>query len=49
MRRFFALCLMSLAVRAFSQSKHPFTFEDMMKLKRVDEPVVSPDGGWSSA
>jgi dipeptidyl aminopeptidase/acylaminoacyl peptidase len=27
-------------------SKHPFTFEDMMKLKRVDEPVPSPDGKW---
>src|SRR5690242_15107074 len=36
-----------LAVSALSQtSKHPFTFEDMMKLKRVDEPVPSPDGKW---
>src|SRR5436190_8900987 len=26
--------------------KHPFTFEDMMKLKRVEEPVPSPDGKW---
>src|SRR6202040_4247944 len=26
--------------------KHPFTFEDMMKFKRVDEPVPSPDGKW---
>src|SRR2546430_14576096 len=26
--------------------KHPFTFEDMMKLKRVDGPVPSPDGKW---
>src|SRR6202043_45140 len=26
--------------------KHPFTFEDMMKLKRLDEPVPSPDGKW---
>jgi dipeptidyl aminopeptidase/acylaminoacyl peptidase len=36
------------AVSAFAQSppKHPFTFEDMMKLKRVDEPVPSPDGKW---
>jgi dipeptidyl aminopeptidase/acylaminoacyl peptidase len=25
---------------------HPFTFEDMMKLKRVGEPVPSPDGKW---
>jgi dipeptidyl aminopeptidase/acylaminoacyl peptidase len=31
---------------AFGQAKHPFTFEDMMKLKRVGEPVPSPDGKW---
>jgi dipeptidyl aminopeptidase/acylaminoacyl peptidase len=30
----------------FSQAKHPFTFEDMMKLKRVGDPQVSPDGKW---
>jgi WD40-like Beta Propeller Repeat len=29
-----------------STAKHPFTFEDMMKLKRLDEPVPSPDGKW---
>src|SRR5256714_1594203 len=26
--------------------KHPFTLEDMMKLKRVGAPVPSPDGKW---
>jgi dipeptidyl aminopeptidase/acylaminoacyl peptidase len=26
--------------------KHPFTFEDMMKLKRVSGPAISPDGRW---
>src|SRR5262249_17336241 len=26
--------------------KRPFTFEDMMALKRIGEPVVSPDGNW---
>jgi dipeptidyl aminopeptidase/acylaminoacyl peptidase len=31
---------------AASSAKHPFTFEDMMKLKRVDGPVPSPDGKW---
>jgi dipeptidyl aminopeptidase/acylaminoacyl peptidase len=31
---------------AFSQARHPFTFEDLMKLKRVGEPVPSPDGKW---
>src|SRR3954469_25084833 len=44
-------CLFSLAVFVSAlplgaQSKHPFTFEDMMKLKRVEEPVISPDGKW---
>jgi dipeptidyl aminopeptidase/acylaminoacyl peptidase len=29
-----------------SSSKHPFTFEDMMALKRIGDPQVSPDGGW---
>src|ERR1017187_4444022 len=35
-----------LAVPVTAQAKHPFTFEDMMKLKRVGEPVPSPDGKW---
>src|SRR5438046_5055111 len=38
-----------LAATAFAQTppqKHPFTCEDMMKLKRVNEPVPSPDGKW---
>ncbi|HLY99384.1 MAG TPA: S9 family peptidase [Candidatus Angelobacter sp.] len=26
--------------------KHPLTFEDMMKLKRVSGPTISPDGRW---
>ncbi|MEP6822426.1 MAG: S9 family peptidase, partial [Chthoniobacterales bacterium] len=29
-----------------AKEKRPFTFEDMMKLKRVGEPVPSPDGKW---
>jgi dipeptidyl aminopeptidase/acylaminoacyl peptidase len=47
MRRF-VLCtlIVSLFVPACAQSKHPFTFEDMMKLKRVGEPEVSADGRW---
>jgi len=44
---FFAfLALMAFTHPVFAQAKHPFTFEDMMKLKRVGEPVISPDGKW---
>jgi len=40
----FSFLFLLLPVAA--QTKHPFTFEDMMKLKRVEEPLVSPDGKW---
>jgi len=39
------LVLLSCA-QATPGQKHPFTFEDMMALKRVEEPVPSPDGKW---
>src|SRR6266566_8890398 len=39
---FVTLCALPLA----AQTKHPFTFEDMMALKRVEQPVPSPDGQW---
>ena len=42
--RWLIACLLSLPL--FAQTKHPFTFEDLMSLKRVEEPVVSPDGEW---
>jgi len=41
-----ALFLPALASFLAGQTKHPFTFEDMMKLKRVGDPQVSPDGKW---
>ncbi len=46
MRRFAFFLLFLFPLPALSQVKHPFTFEDMMKLKRVTEPVPSPDGKW---
>src|SRR6202140_2108021 len=47
MRRFFlSLLILACTLPAFAQAKHPFTFEDMMKLKRVGEPEVSLDGKW---
>ncbi|HXY12923.1 MAG TPA: S9 family peptidase [Terriglobales bacterium] len=48
MRRHFSLLIVSLLLfsSAFAQTRHPFTFEDMMALKRVGQPIVSPDGKW---
>ena len=45
-RLLFSVVLFACAIPAIAQAKHPFTFEDMMKLKRVEEPEVSPDGKW---
>ena len=45
-RLLLAFLLFLFAVPAFTQARHPFTFEDMMKLKRLGEPEVSPDGKW---
>src|ERR1700730_4518404 len=39
-------CIFLFGFTAFAQAKHPFAFEDMMKLKRVGEPEVSPAGKW---
>jgi dipeptidyl aminopeptidase/acylaminoacyl peptidase len=41
---FFSISIFTLP--ALSQAKRPFTFEDMMKLKRIGEPEPSPDGKW---
>jgi dipeptidyl aminopeptidase/acylaminoacyl peptidase len=41
-----ALTTSVLAQTPLPSNKHPFTFEDMMKLKRVGAPVPSPDGKW---
>src|ERR1700693_5852059 len=48
MRRFFLglLAIISFTFPTVAQAKRPFTFEDMMKLRRVGEPEVSPDGKW---
>src|SRR6059058_5146554 len=41
----FVLLAGSMFAQTASQ-KHPFRFEEMMKLKRVGAPVPSPDGKW---
>jgi dipeptidyl aminopeptidase/acylaminoacyl peptidase len=47
LRRFaFVILTLLSVVPVFSQTKRPFTFEDMMKLKRIGEPEPSPDGKW---
>jgi dipeptidyl aminopeptidase/acylaminoacyl peptidase len=45
--RVFLLIIFALTTSVLAQvAKRPFTFEDMMKLKRVGAPVPSPDGKW---
>jgi len=46
MLRRLVLFLIAFSLFAHAQAKHPFTFEDMMQLKRVGEPAVSPDSKW---
>jgi len=42
----FVLIFLVSSALPLAAQKRPFTFEDMMKLKRVEEPVLSPDGRW---
>ncbi|WP_263373931.1 dipeptidyl-peptidase 5 [Granulicella aggregans] len=52
--RFIALLLLAAAsTSVFAQApierrtpKHPMTFEDMMRMKRVSDPQISPSGKW---
>jgi len=45
-RLLLALLVLAFTLPALAQAKHPFTFDDMMKLKRVGDPQISPDGKW---
>jgi Tol biopolymer transport system component len=38
--------LLCASLTGFAQTQRPFTFEDMMQLKRVGDPIVSPDSKW---
>src|SRR5215470_13489700 len=51
--RFAKLCavvtgalIAGLALNAQTPAKHPITFDDMIKLRRISAPQVSPDGKW---
>ena len=49
MKKFLVVILFLATTVLHTQSppqKHPFTFEEMMALKRVGAPVPSPDGKW---
>lgn len=43
---FSAMSFCSLASAQAAAAKRPMTFEDMMKMKRLGETAVSPDGKW---
>jgi dipeptidyl aminopeptidase/acylaminoacyl peptidase len=45
-RLLLSFLVLAFTLPTFAQAKHPFTFEDMMQLKRVGDPQVSPDGKW---
>ena len=43
MRRLIVIAaLLTWVAPVLGQTKHPFTFQDLMSLKRVAEPIVSP-------
>ena len=46
MLRRLVILLICCSLAGVAQTKRSFTFEDMMQLKRIGEPVVSPDGKW---
>ncbi|MGZ4817162.1 MAG: dipeptidyl-peptidase 5 [Terriglobales bacterium] len=46
MIRRIVILVVAVAALGWAQEKRPFTFEDMMALKRVSTPVASPDGKW---
>src|SRR5260370_14952318 len=53
MRRFAFILIVLIAgtfvqgsAQAQGANKRPFTFEDMMQLKRIGGPAVSPDARW---
>ncbi len=36
--------LLLAAATTFAQTKHPFSVDDLVRLKRVSQPALSPDG-----
>jgi dipeptidyl aminopeptidase/acylaminoacyl peptidase len=46
MMRRLLFAVLALSTFSVSQTKRPFTFEDMMQLRRISDPQISPDGKW---
>ena len=54
MKCFYGRCALAISlllgcanlVSAQEPAKHPITFDDLIKLHRIAEPQVSPDGKW---
>ncbi len=44
MRKLLVIIFSLLSVGLFAQQKHPFTFDDMIKMKRLSQLTVSPNG-----
>ena len=44
----FAAALVGCSFLAYAEesAKHPITFDDLIKLHRIAEPQISPDGKW---
>lgn len=40
------LMLVLLSAGSLAQAKRPITFDDLMKMQRISDPQVSPDGRW---
>ena len=40
------LLVLALAVQASAQTFRPFTISDLLKVRRVGDPQLSPDGKW---
>src|SRR5574337_1121554 len=38
--------LTAAALPALAQTRHALTFDDLMKIQRIADPQVSPDGKW---
>lgn len=43
---FLSLLLATAALPALAQSKHALTFSDLMKVQRISDPQISPNGKW---